>query len=101
VIGDAVEQPCRVGNVQRIPPDVRNLEPVVLRKAGAGSRDRAEPVDVRRFVAAVEQPLQSKANAEKRNAISDSAANAFGPRSLKYSGCSEVPDSRYDDAARA
>ncbi len=90
-------------NVERVPADVRNLQP--LRGVAVQPRDaagqHAEAGHLRRLVAALEQPLHADADAEQRRARATAAriASRHGPSSAARRG--EVADAGHDEAGGA
>ncbi len=62
--------------------------------------ERAE-TGQRRFLAAVEEPLQPEADAEQRHAVGDRRLNLAPPRLVEKRRRPEMSDARHDDSARA
>src|SRR5262245_53323044 len=60
---DSREEAGLASDRQRIPPDVGHF--LALRQPRASSSEKAEARHVRRFVAALEEPVESQADSEK------------------------------------
>ena len=90
--------------VERVPADVRNLDGVSLASAAqavaAARRAGRGPGQLRRFLAALEQPLHAETDAEQRPAFADAGRGWPSIHSrVERRGGAEVADARHDDAA--
>src|SRR5260221_408166 len=66
---DAVEERRVAATLDRVPADVRHLDVAAQQRARAGQH--AEPAQLRRLLAALEQELQPETDAEERAAAGD------------------------------
>ena len=97
-VGHAVEKRRRARDLERVPADVRHLHDRL--ETSAPALERAESGEGG-FLAALEQPLQAEADAEKRHAAGHCRLYLAPPRLVEERRRPEVADTRHDDAACA
>ncbi len=90
------KQAAAVFEVERIPPDVRNLQPRCFGDAADAPFQNAEARNARRFFAFLEQHLQAEADAEKRPAGTDKIQHGLFQAGTVQAGhrVAERPDTR-------
>src|SRR6186997_278914 len=79
--GNTFDNPQVEPRLERIPPDMRNLQASLRRhvQTPAAPTEHAKSRAVRRFVAALEQPLHPEADAEQRLPVADETENGINP----------------------
>ena len=94
---DAGKKHSRLRESQRVPADVRHLQPLDASAQALTARlDRAQARAFRRFDAALVQPLHADADPEERLPRSDTAANCRVPVGGERARRREVADPRHD-----
>src|SRR6185295_2528141 len=86
--------------VERVPANMRNLDDTGAGQLVAASAEQAEPGQIRRFFAALEQPLHAEANAEQRPSFADAPQNALNPFGSECTRRTEMSDAGHDDRRR-